>query len=212
MSSFDASPVYLFLMGAAENERKHDDLSEWDPWVEDPWLTKNYKSMEARLYAWNDLDTPTLVIHTHAAIDEGMESDLKSSKTHSLEADKTAHQEWAKLIEWYGCLFQERNSWTAHSPPNLPPPPLQTIHQSPPTSQVLTIFYLRLGITITDDPKRSSEIFTRGFSLLQQRYLSHDSKSPILDFGPYSKHFALMLCRLWEMRRVRSNHLMVFFP
>ena len=22
-----------FSMGAAENDRKHDDLSEWDPWV-----------------------------------------------------------------------------------------------------------------------------------------------------------------------------------
>ena len=23
----------FFSMGAAENNRKHDDLSEWDPWV-----------------------------------------------------------------------------------------------------------------------------------------------------------------------------------
>ena len=26
---------------AAENDKKHDDLSEWDPWVLYPWLTKN---------------------------------------------------------------------------------------------------------------------------------------------------------------------------
>ena len=26
-------PALTFSMGAAENERKHDDLSEWDPWV-----------------------------------------------------------------------------------------------------------------------------------------------------------------------------------
>ena len=46
VTEYKSGPVahnfdYRISTSAAENDKKHDDLSEWDPWVLYPWLTKN---------------------------------------------------------------------------------------------------------------------------------------------------------------------------
>ena len=50
----------LFSAGAVETNRKHVELSEGDPWIIDQQRTTS-KPIETRLYARNDLGTPTVI-------------------------------------------------------------------------------------------------------------------------------------------------------
>ena len=59
-------------MGAVENDRKHDDLCVWEPWILVPMTDKELASKHGRhiilledgSLQWNDLDAPTATAQT----------------------------------------------------------------------------------------------------------------------------------------------------
>ena len=66
-------------MGAVENDRKHNDLSMWDPWIHTHESTKKLANQWKHgcmhgMYAWNDLGTLTYWLHGDTRIVSALES------------------------------------------------------------------------------------------------------------------------------------------